>query len=114
MLLGIAWFSALSMTQNKVSQMKNVEINMSDVADGVYRGYSDGGLVQVEVSVTVKEYRIINIELLKHENGMGTPAETIIEDMLIKNTDNVDAVSGATISSETIRNAVNKALQQGL
>ena len=36
------------------------------------------------------------------------------EKQVRQNTDDVDAVSGATISSQTIRNAVNRALQQGL
>lgn len=39
---------------------------------------------------------------------------TVAAVMVQNNTDNVDAVSGATASSATIRNAVNKALQSGL
>ena len=56
----------------------------------------------------------VNINLLKHQCGTGKPAEVIIDDMVKKNTDDVDSVSGATASSKTIRNAVNKALQCGL
>ena len=42
------------------------------------------------------------------------PAEAMLEEMIKANTDDVDAVSGATCSSHTIRNAVNNALQEGL
>lgn len=92
----------------------NVEIDMSKVEDGTYEGTSDGGMVKVEVKVEVKDHKITNIELVKHENGKGKPAESMIDDMVKENTYDVDCVSGATLSSKTIKNAVNKALQKGL
>lgn len=92
----------------------NTEINMEQVADGTYTGSSDGGLVKVEVEVEVKDHKIVNINLLKHECGKGKPAESMLEEMVEKNTDDVDYVSGATASSKTIRAAVNQALQSGL
>lgn len=92
----------------------NVEIDMEQVADGIYKGSSDGGMVKVEVEVEVKDHKIVNINLLKHECGTGKPAESMLDEMVKNNTDDVDAVSGATASSKTIRNAVNKALQCGL
>lgn len=92
----------------------NTEINMEQVADGTYTGSSDGGLVKVEVEVEVKDHKIVNINLLKHECGKGKPAESMLEEMVEKNTDDVDYVSGATASSKTIRAAVNQALQSGM
>lgn len=92
----------------------NVPIDLQQVADGSYIGSSNGGMVQVEVQVTVKDHQITAIDLLRHDCGTGKPAEAIIDTMVAENTDNVDAVSGATLSSKTIRNAVNAALQQGL
>ena len=92
----------------------NTEIDMKQVADGTYTGSSDGGLVKVEVEVEVKDHKIVNINLLKHECGTGKPAESMLEEMVKKNTDDVDYVSGATASSRTIRNAVNQALQSGV
>ena len=99
---------------NALKKQVNVEIDMNKVKDGTYIADSDGGMVKVQVRVQVKDHKIEQIELLKHENGKGKPAEVIIDDMIQQNTDNVDGVSGATTSSKTIRNAVNKALQQGL
>lgn len=100
--------------QKAMDEQKNIDINMEQVADGIYTGSSDGGLVKVEVEVEVKDHKIVNINLLKHECGKGKPAEIMLEEMVQKNTDDVDCVSGATDSSKTIRNAVNKALQSGL
>lgn len=97
-----------------MSKQHNVEIDMAQVKDGTYEGESDGGMVKVKVSVEVKDHKIAAINLIEHKNGKGKPAEAIIPEMIKKNTDNVDAVSGATGSSRTIRNAVNVALQKGL
>lgn len=103
-----------SKTEEAVANQKNVEIDMNAVKDGVYEGSGDGGMVQVEVEVEVKDHVIAAIHLLKHENGEGKPAEAMLDEMVKQNTDDVDMVSGATISSKTIRNAVNQALQKGL
>ncbi len=70
--------------------------------------------MKVTVLVTVKNHKISEIEILRHENGMGKPAESIVGTMIEKNTYDVDIVSGATISSKVIKNAVFNALQQGL
>lgn len=113
--LGIVMFGAMTVKTNEALKSQvNVDIDMEKVKDGIYIGSSDGGLVQVEVEVEVADHKIISINLLKHECGMGQPAESMLEVMVQNNTDNVDAVSGATASSATIRNAVNKALQSGL
>jgi uncharacterized protein with FMN-binding domain len=114
LLAGWAGFSALRQMSEKLDAMVNANIDMTQVADGVYQGQSDGGLIKVEVEVTVKDNRITQINLLRHDNGKGTPAEATLEEMIEQNTDDVDVVSGATLSSRAIRNAVNLALQKGL
>lgn len=101
-------------TQKALDEQQNADINMEQVKDGTYMGSSDGGMVKVEVEVEVKDHKIVNINLLKHECGKGKPAESMLDEMVQKNTDDVDCVSGATASSKTIRNAVNKALQCGI
>jgi len=69
--------------------------------------------VKLKVDVTVKDHSITGIEILEHENGMGSKAEAITQTMLACNSYQVDAVSGATLSSETIKSAVSKALASG-
>lgn len=101
-------------TREALDSQVNVEIDMKQVADGIYKASSGGGMVQVELEVEVKDHKIVNINLLKHECGKGKPAESTIDEMVKNNTDDVDIVSGATASSKIIRNAVNKALQCGL
>lgn len=112
--MGVMIGVKVTQTGRALKQQVNEPIDMAQVADGTYRGESDGGLVKVEVEVEVKDHEIVNINLLKHECGKGKPAESILEEMVKRNTDDVDGVSGATASSKTIRNAVNQALQSGM
>ena len=113
-IIGIAFASMTKKTEDALKKQVNVEIDMAKVQDGTYNGESDGGMVKVEVAVEVENHQIKNIELIKHDNGKGKPAEAMLDDMILNNTDNVDNVSGATTSSRTIRNAVNRALQKGM
>ena len=99
---------------NEAMALKDVSIDMSKVEDGVYEGHSELGPVIVDVRVTVENSEVIAIEILQHQNGLGQAANAIVEDMVDQNTYDVDAVSGATVSSEIIMNAVNDALQKGL
>lgn len=95
-------------------ELEDIYINMTQIADGTYEGHSEMGPVIVDVKVTVQDGAIINVEIIKHQNGLGQAANVIVEDMVDKNTYDVDAVSGATVSSEIIKNAVNNALQKGM
>lgn len=115
-ILVVVIFSAVQMRnmQKKADALENADIDMNRVKDGDYTAFTDMGLVKVEVEVSVKDHQITNVNILRHDNGKGKPAEVIVEEMVKENTDQVEAVSGATYSSEAIKNAVNKALQKGL
>lgn len=100
--------------QEALKKQVNVEIDMEKVADGTYTGSSDCEVVQAEVEVTVKDHKITQVKLLRHVNGQGEKAEAITDTMVEENTYDVEGVSGATYSVNTIKNAVNVALQKGL
>ena len=88
-------------------------VDMMRVADGAYTGEADAGLVTVKVEVDVRDHVLREVRLLEHKNGMGGAAEAITGAMVAANTYDVDAISGATLSSQTIKSAVSKALKQG-
>ena len=98
----------------KVNALTFDEIDLTKVEDGIYEGQCDTGIVRARVQVTVRNHRLESIDLLEHENGRGTPAEAIFDQMLQNQTTAVDAVSGATCSSKVIRKAVENALAEGL
>lgn len=98
----------------KVAALTFDEIDLSKIDDGIYEGQCDTGVVRARVRVTVRDHQMESIELLEHENGRGTPAEAILDQMVRTQTTAVDAVSGATSSSKVIRKAVENALAAGL
>ena len=87
----------------KVAALTFDEIDLTKVDDGVYEGQCDTGVVWARVQVTVRDHQMESITLLEHENGKGTPAEAILDQMVQNQTTAVDAVSGATCSSKVIR-----------
>lgn len=114
-LIGVIGFKIWSTGLVKEAmKLEDVSIDVSKVEDGIYDGHSELGPVIVDVKVTVKKGKIIEVEIVKHQNGLGQSANVIVNEMLDKNTYEVDAISGATVSSEVIINAVNDALLKGL
>jgi len=83
------------------------------VADGVYEGKAYLLPVSVRVRATVSEGKIQSIDILKHFNGQGKPAEGIIPKVIEAQSLGVDVISGATHSSLTILTAIENALEKG-
>jgi uncharacterized protein with FMN-binding domain len=106
----------VSMTIKMDQEIQNLEyyaVNLDELADGLYQGVAETTFVTVEVEVEVLDHKIIRIDLLKHDNALGQKAEAITADMILLNTYEVDAVSGATSSSQVIKSAVSDALANG-
>ena len=113
--MGVVGFKTWSAKLVKEArELEDVFIDLSKVEDGTYEGHSELGPVIVDVKVIVKKGKITEIKIVNHQNGLGQSANVIVDEMVDKNTYDVDAVSGATVSSEIIMNAVNNALQKGL
>ena len=111
-LLGTSGCLSLTASMKKnLAKIENEDIDMETVEDGIFEGHSELDLVKVDVKVLVKNHKLIKVELLRHECGLGHPADVIVDKMVEQNTWDVDAVSGATVSSGVIKNAVNKALR---
>jgi uncharacterized protein with FMN-binding domain len=90
--------------------MEIAQINLSAIEDGIYIGSYFAFPVSAQVSVTVKDHVITAIELVKHENGQGAPAEVIPGKVIESQSLQVDSVSGATYSSRVILKAIENAL----
>ena len=97
---------------SEVKKLDKTSVSISEIRDGVYEGACETTLVKVRVKVTVKDGMIEDVEMLEHQCGKGTPAKSITEDIINRNDIEVDAVSGATVSSEVIKNAVRNALRK--
>lgn len=96
--------------RKKVQSITFSAIDLQAVPDGVYEGECDVGFVYAKVRVTVSNQRIEDIELLEHRNDRGASAEKVIDEILDKQTVDVDVIAGATYSSQVIKKAVDNAL----
>lgn len=81
--------------------------------DGTYSGTAANGPVKVKAEVTINNQNIKDIKLIEHRTWKGRAAEGIIPNRIIEaQSTRVDAVSGATLSSVAIMNAVEDAVQK--
>lgn len=95
---------------------KNISLSMPDLSDmqnGEYIGEYSIAPVFVKVEVSIYEHQITNITILQHDKGLGTPAERIVNDVVDAQSLDIDAVSGATVSSKCILKAIENALETG-
>ena len=87
-------------------------VDLSRVPDGVHRGSAVGYRGPVDVEVTVREGRIEAVRVVRHkEDRFLTALIDVPQHILEKQgVDRIDAVTGATISSEAVLNASAAAL----
>ncbi|MDU3687098.1 MAG: FMN-binding protein [Anaerococcus hydrogenalis] len=85
-----------------------------DLKDGQYEASSEGygGLLTVRISI--ENGKLTDIKIISHNETEEyfKKALAVIDEILKKGSVNVDSVSGATISSNAIKDAVAKALQK--
>ena len=89
------------------------DLEQNKLVDGIYDASYKGGPNFAEVRVTIKDQRLVGIEIIKHDALKGKKAEPIISKRIIENQSiDIDAVTGATNSSHVIMNAVQKAIEK--
>jgi uncharacterized protein with FMN-binding domain len=103
-------FIYLSKNLDELVESRIQEIDPSELKDGTYVGEYSVPPVSATVEVIIEGGRIEDIRLLDHGNGMGQPAEAIIEDVVEDQSLDVDSVSGVTYSSRVILKAIEAAL----
>lgn len=85
-----------------------------NLTDGIYTGSADAFRGDVEVQVTVEKQKVTDISILSYcdtEECFFRAAPAVIEQMKAEQSLNVDAVSGATYSSNGVIHAVANALE---
>ncbi|MFH1847274.1 MAG: FMN-binding protein [Candidatus Omnitrophota bacterium] len=78
--------------------------------DGVYEGEHSF----LKVAVTIQEGKISDVEIMDHSGGDDYTAliEPLSMEIVEKQSTKVDAVTGATTSSEALKQAVDNALEK--
>jgi uncharacterized protein with FMN-binding domain len=91
-------------------------LDLSRIPDGAYRAASLAYAGQLHVEVTVKSGRIESVRIAKHKERQFYSAFTDTPGQIVakQSVKGVDAVTGATMTSEAIINAAAKALAGGM
>ena len=106
---------------NSNSASDSSDDNMSSVTgtvpykEGIYYGTAEGYSGDVSVAVVIQEHTIKAILITEHsddETFFNRAMEVVKKVIKTQKTDDVDAVSGATYSSEGLLNAIKNALKQ--
>ena len=98
------------------SPAKNEGLAAGIYIDGIYEGSSDAGIHPgLKVSVVVENGKITEVNVVEHNEtiGIGTAALEKLPTLIVEaQSGEVDSVTGATLSSTAIKEAVDKALVQ--
>jgi uncharacterized protein with FMN-binding domain len=91
------------------------QLSPTDINDGTYTAISTGYEDDIEVAVVVRSGKIESVKVTQHREKQfySSISETPPRIIAKQGVRNVDAVSGATITSEAIINATAKALSKG-
>ena len=107
---------ALAEAHNREVQQKMNAVSERYVP-GTYEGSAQGFGGIIKVSVTVDENEITEIKVLSaagEDAAYFSQAETLNDQILRKQTTDLDAVTGATLSSIGLLDAVDAALEQAV
>ena len=118
-LLLITLFGACSSESKESSTPKDTEQSEETESavsykDGTYQGESIGKNGYIRVEVTVAESKIESIVILEHieSEGISDPAiESIPSKIVEAQSLDIDTISGATVTSNAIIDAVSEALK---
>lgn len=108
--IGIIYLHKVNQYKKTVANMTYSSIDISVIPDGVYIGECDVNFIYAKVEVIVKDGVITTISLLEHRHDRGSAASGIEQLIVEQQRVDVDAVSGATNSSQVIKKAVDNAL----
>lgn len=86
------------------------EVDLSRVPDGSYLGVCQNKILTAVVKVAVRDHRIDQIEVLEHKASYMEQAKQIARDVCGKQSLAVSAISGATLTSDTVLKAIENAL----
>jgi Uncharacterized protein conserved in bacteria len=109
-IIGVKYLTSVNDYKEKVANLNISNVDLTKIPDGTYNGSYGVTFVEAEVKVSVKEHKITKIDLVKHKNGKGAPAEVIPDRVVKAQSLDVDMVTGATSSSKVILKAIENAL----
>lgn len=86
-------------------------VDLSEVSDGTYIGVCQNKILFAVVQVEIESHTIIGIEVIEHKASYMSQAEQIAGAVCSEQSLEVDAVTGATLTSDTVLKAIENALE---
>jgi len=86
-------------------------VDLDTVSDGEYVGVCQNKILFAVVKVKVQNHEISDVEVIEHKASYMKQAEQIAENVCDKQSLDVDAISGATLTSDTVLKAIENALE---
>lgn len=89
------------------------DVELSSLSDGMYNGKHEAGRWTNEMNITIKDHKIIKIDVVQ-DVSFAKPevTEVIISRVIEKQNTKVDVVSGATVTSKAYLKAMENALKK--
>ncbi|WP_373482798.1 FMN-binding protein [Acetobacterium sp.] len=100
--------------KNETLSLVICNVDLTRISDGKYVGVYDNYRFTNKVEVTVLNHEIINIHPLKIQDGRQNLVNNLTETILEEQRSDIDAISGATASSNGFLKAVEEALKNGV
>lgn len=105
----VAFVAVAFLLRPQTLAIGSVDLDM--VTDGEYIGICQNKILLAVVRVDVKDHEITSIEILEHKASYMEQARQIANDVCSGQSLDVDAVSGATLTSDTVLKAIENALE---
>jgi len=86
-------------------------VDLNTIADGEYIGVCQNKILFAVVKVEIQNHKIIGIEVVEHKASYMEQAKQIAGAVCSEQSIEVDAISGATLTSDTVLKAIENALE---
>ncbi len=111
-LLGVVGVLLLNSGSKEILALSIKDVDLSGISDGVYAGQYHKGRWTYDVSVTIKDHRIVEVvNTNKNTSAEKSWNEQAAQAIIQKQTPAVDIVGGASINSRAFEKAVENALE---
>ena len=87
--------------------------DLNTIADGEYIGVCQNKILFAVVEVEIQDHEITSIEIIAHKPSYMKQAEQIAGAVCAAQLLEVDTISGATLTSDTVLKAIENALEGG-
>lgn len=86
-------------------------VDLDTASDGEYVGVCQNKILFAVVKVKIQDHKITDVEVIEHKASYMEQARQIAERVCDEQSLNVDAISGATLTSDTVKKAIENALE---